>query len=155
METGTRNGEAGNLLTRNNGACRCRWTGRDHHDSSSSRLKSSPPANHEFSDSLVLVVEPLVFLAVCICWPDPIQPPAGRLRSAQTQRFNGSAPVCFFLRNHTAICRENTKRRADSCRLLAYARWAWSSPADYLLSGRLARVMLFIHRDGHPPRQRG
>lgn len=51
-----------------NGACRCRGIGRDPGvagDLSSSRLKLPHPTNHKFSDSLVLVVEPLVF-AVCI-----------------------------------------------------------------------------------------
>lgn len=64
VETGRSKLESGT----ENGACRCRWIGRDPGvagDLSSSRLKLPHPTNHKFSDSLVLVVEPLVF-AVCI-----------------------------------------------------------------------------------------
>lgn len=138
-----------------NGACRCRWIGRDPgvaSDLSSSRLKLPHPTNHKFSDSLVLVVEPPVF-AVCIAgstdslstqlsfdstWPDSLGP-GDRLRPTQTQRSTVRFSV-LFSRNHARISRENTRPDGNSREIRRY-----SLPAAALCSGDI-----ISHRDGPP-----
>lgn len=138
-----------------NGACRCRGIGRDPGvagDLSSSRLKLPHPTNHNFSDSLVLVVEPLVF-AVCIAgstdslstqlsfdstWPDSLGP-GDRLRPTQTQRSTVRFSV-LFSRNHARISRENTRPDGNSRGMRRY-----SLPAAALCSGDI-----IFHRDGPP-----